>query len=44
VESNYGKGTLDFFLTKKSLDLQKLEKHGGTFSHWVWFVNKFLHV
>jgi len=44
VESNYERGILDLFLRKKSLDLQKIEKHGGTFSHWFWFGNKFLHV
>ncbi len=42
VENKYERGIFD--LRKKSLDLQKIENHVGTFSHWFWFDNKFLHV
>ncbi len=31
-----------FFLRKKSLDLQKIENHVGTFPYWFWFGNNFL--
>jgi hypothetical protein len=33
-----------FFLTKKSLDLQKIKNHIGKFPYWFWFGNKILNV
>jgi hypothetical protein len=35
---------ITFFLTKKSLDLQKIKNHVAKFPYWFWFANKILNV
>ncbi len=35
---------ITFFWRKKSLDLQKIENHVGTFPYWFWFGNNFKNV